>query len=84
MPNWVKYGIAGSVLWLIATWVLGHFGAGLNRWYFDLLLISVWMEHFSLTKTIIAVFSTRTTMAVIIGWIAVWVVCWAVFKGKDK
>ena len=84
MPNWVKYGIAGSVLWLIATWVLGHFGLGLNRWYLDLFLISVWMGNFSLTKLIIAVLSTKTIMTVIIGWIAVWVVCWAVFKGKDK
>ena len=88
MPKWMWYGIAGSVLWLIATWVFGDFGLGLTGWWFDLLFIVSIMEMFPITETIMAVLRTKTIMAVLGGWIVVWivvwVVCWAFVKGKDK
>ena len=88
MSNRIKYGIAGSVVWLVVTWGLGDFALGLTGWWFDLLFIVSIMEMFPISETFMAVLRTRTIVAVLGGWIVVWIVvwvmCWAFGKAKDR
>ena len=59
-----KYGIAGCVVWVFITWILGDDQLG---------LMDDWWDG-----------SFETLVAIIFGWIVVWVLCWAFVKGKNK
>jgi len=63
-----KYGIAGSVVWVFITWILGND---------QLELVFEWWRDSDDGIN-------QTLVAIIFGWIVVWVLCWAFVKGKDK
>mgnify|MGYP006406500919 FL=1 len=63
-----KYDIAGSVVWVFITWILGND---------QLELVFEWWRDSDDGIN-------QTLVAIIFGWIVVWVLCWAFVKGKDK